>query len=288
MKTKYYILFLAFSHGLIFAGGPNVALPNNLTSASRGALSNQFNNGGLGGINGGFGGMNGGFGGGFGGGMGGGFGGGMGGGFGGGGGGGGSQYKSNPLVQEIQKKGEEVGKELAKFGETATKAIADATKNSQQAIQTVLSDPDKTPDLLKSILEKQKSQDEERAKSLEASDAASKDQITRMNDLIDTIVALNQKTLDISLPPKKPVDDRVNNPTNLQVLQQLPSQKGRPSSFGSALSARDLASEEKANNATPPTLQNGSLGGGRIGHDHSHGFKSSKSNIYNPPATDNY
>ena len=203
------------------------------------------------------------------------------------GGGGGATYKTNPLTQEILKKGEETSKELAKAGEAATKAIAESTKNSQQAIETVLNQPDKTPDIIKNLIEKQKEQDEQKAKSLEAASVASAEQQKRMNSLIDSIVDLRTQTIQASLPPKKESDIRINNPSTGELLSQIPSRADRPSNFGSALSARDRSLENKANNTTP---SQGGINSSGSGHSHggSHGFKSSTSKVYNPPAKDGF
>ena len=211
-------------------------------------------------------------------------GGGNGGGGNGGGNGGGAQYKPNPLVQEILKKGEESAKEITKIGESATKALQESSQNSEKAIATILNQPNQNQEIIEKLVEKQKSQDEAREKSREASNNALAENKKSMNTLVNTIVDLKLKTLEASLPPRKEVDSMIKTPSNAELLSQSQTGRRGPSSFGSALSARDLASEQRANNTIPPSGNSTSSEAGHSGHNH--GVKSSK--IHNPPAEDRF
>lgn len=274
----YIVIVLASLHAVSLRGESG----NRFAGAGGGFGSPfGFNNGGGFG-RGGFGG--GGFGGGgFGGGGfgGGGFGGGGfgGGGFGGGGGGGGAQYKPNELTTKILEEGQKSAEAMAKMGQEATKNIQQISKDSQQAIDQILNQPNSGNEVVKNISETLKKSDEERASSIEQSNKGRDDVRNRILSLINQTTQTIEARLAI-VPQAKKIE-KVEKPSNAQILfQSGGGRSNSASNLNGILLGRDVAREDAANNTTPSSSFDSSNGEHAA---HNHGFKATTPQVYNPP-----
>ncbi len=213
-----------------------------------------------------------------------------------GGGGGNASYQKNPLVEGLLKKAEEFGKQVADLGKQTTETISKISDKTQQGLQQIANEASKNPELLKNVADSQKEKDQALAASNEKSEKKNQTQQEKMNELLNSIVAINKQLFQTSVPRIPGNIEEKNQTSNSDRIQQFQTRQSSGSSgrFGSISQGREPASQNSAINSGPPSNSDTSSDEGHTGHDHgghSHGFKASnpsKAGVYNQPAADKF
>ncbi len=213
-----------------------------------------------------------------------------------GGGGGNAPYQKNSLVEGLLKKAEDFGKQVAELGKQTTETISKIADKTQQGLQQIANEASKNPELLKNVADSQKEKDQALAASNEKSEKKNQTQQEKMNELLNSIVAINKQLFQTSVPRIPGNIEEKNQTSNSDRIQQFQTRQSSGSSgrFGSISQGREPASQNSAINSGPPSNSDTSSDEGHTGHDHgghSHGFKASnpsKAGVYNQPAADKF